>query len=47
MSIFRLLPGWEAHHRDQDYLFRLALPNFYFRIATAYDILRHNGVDFG
>src|SRR6266853_5344869 len=26
------------------YLTRFALPNFYFHITTAYDILRHNGV---
>ncbi|MGB8366069.1 MAG: DUF1993 family protein [Rhizomicrobium sp.] len=24
-----------------------ALPNFYFHVATAYDILRHNGVEIG
>jgi uncharacterized protein len=24
-----------------------ALPNFYFHAVTAYDILRHNGVDVG
>src|SRR5712671_4118143 len=29
------------------YLTRFALPNFYFHIATAYDILRHNGVVLG
>jgi hypothetical protein len=27
-----------------DYLFAFALPNLYFHSATAYDILRHNGV---
>ena len=27
-----------------DYLFRFALPNFYFHIVTAYAILRHKGV---
>ena len=26
------------------YLFRFVLPNFMFHAATAYDILRHNGV---
>ncbi len=30
-----------------DYLFQFALPNFYFHIVTAYDILRHNGVPIG
>ena len=29
------------------YAFRFALPNFYFHSATAYDILRHNGVELG
>ena len=30
-----------------DYLVEMVLPNFYFHITTAYDILRHNGVDVG
>lgn len=30
-----------------DYLNELALPNFYFHLATAYAILRHNGVELG
>lgn len=30
-----------------DYLIHFALPNFYFHITTAYDILRHNGVELG
>lgn len=30
-----------------DYLITFALPNFYFHAATAYSILRHNGVDVG
>ncbi|WP_345814790.1 DUF1993 domain-containing protein [Paraburkholderia sp. PREW-6R] len=29
------------------YLFGFVLPNFYFHITTAYDILRHNGVELG
>lgn len=29
------------------YLLHYALPNFYFHITTAYDILRHGGVDIG
>jgi hypothetical protein len=28
-----------------DYLNHLALPNFYFHVTTAYDILRHNGAE--
>jgi hypothetical protein len=27
-----------------DYLLNIAMPNFYFHVTTAYDILRHNGV---
>lgn len=30
-----------------DYVFDFALPNFYFHVATAYDILRHMGVPVG
>lgn len=29
------------------FLLNRVLPNFYFHIATAYDILRHNGVELG
>jgi uncharacterized protein len=29
------------------YLFGFVLPNFYFHVTTAYDILRHNGVELG
>jgi hypothetical protein len=29
------------------YLLDFAMPNFYFHITTAYDILRHNGVPLG
>ena len=31
----------------QSYLMEFALPNFYFHLATAYDILRHNGIEVG
>lgn len=30
-----------------DYLYELQFPNFYFHAATAYAILRHNGVELG
>jgi len=30
-----------------DYLFGFAYPNFYFHVTTAYNILRHNGVELG
>ena len=29
------------------YLLHFALPNFFFHATTAYDILRHNGVELG
>jgi hypothetical protein len=31
----------------QSYLLGWALPNFYFHLTTAYNILRHNGVELG
>jgi len=31
----------------REYLIRFALPNFYFHVTTAYDILRHNGIALG
>ena len=31
----------------RDYLFNRVLPNVFFHCATAYDILRHNGVELG
>ena len=30
-----------------DYVYELTLPNFYFHITLAYEILRHNGVEIG
>ena len=34
-------------YKGLDYLVNRALPNFYFHVTTAYDILRHNGVELG
>ncbi|WEX76556.1 DUF1993 domain-containing protein [Sinorhizobium numidicum] len=31
----------------EDYLLKFVLPNFYFHVTTAYDILRHKGVPIG
>ncbi|WVT72254.1 DUF1993 domain-containing protein [Sinorhizobium chiapasense] len=31
----------------EEYLLRFVLPNFYFHLTTAYDILRHKGVPIG
>jgi hypothetical protein len=33
--------------KGADYLIHYALPNFYFHHTTAYDLLRHNGVEVG
>ena len=42
------LPRWEGKSMTaQDYFCQHALPNFYFHLAMAYAILRHNGVDLG
>lgn len=35
------------HWKGQVYLLHYALPHFFFHATTAYDILRHNGVDIG
>jgi hypothetical protein len=45
----KIAPRWAApkHFRGDEYLTQVALPNFYFHVTTAYDILRHNGVDLG
>ncbi|WP_296944756.1 DUF1993 family protein [uncultured Massilia sp.] len=37
----------ERHFKGKAYLLHYALPNFYFHATTAYDILRHNGLDIG
>jgi hypothetical protein len=37
----------EVKWSGQVYLFNFGLPNFYFHNTTAYDILRHNGVEIG
>lgn len=37
--------GRDVSFKGQDFLVGFALPNFYFFCTTAYDILRHNGVD--
>ncbi|MEB0076231.1 DUF1993 domain-containing protein [Pseudomonas sp. CCI3.2] len=40
-------PSQEMIFSQQDYLLNFAVPNFYFHLTTAYDILRHNGVAIG
>ena len=37
----------EMKFTGQNYLFQFVIPNFTFHCATAYNILRHNGVEIG
>lgn len=39
--------GTDRKLKGADYLQQFALPNFYFFVTTAYDILRHRGVPLG
>ncbi len=41
------LRGQDTRFRGLQYLQNFAWPNFYFHVATAYVILRHNGVELG
>ena len=41
------LQGRDVTFKGMQYLLGFAYPNFYFHAATAYDILRHNGVEIG
>ncbi len=39
--------GKEMTFKGMPYLVGFALPNFYFHLVTAYNILRHNGLEIG
>ncbi|MGE0742416.1 MAG: DUF1993 family protein [Hyphomonadaceae bacterium] len=41
------IPSSELKFSGLDYVNQWAMPNFYFHITTAYDILRANGIDLG
>jgi hypothetical protein len=41
------LGGADTTFKGMQYLLGFALPNFYFHVVTAYNILRHNGIDIG
>ncbi|MBM3357046.1 MAG: DUF1993 domain-containing protein [Betaproteobacteria bacterium] len=41
------LGGREMKFKGMQYLLGFAQPNFYFHVTTAYNILRHNGVEVG
>ncbi|HXW20733.1 MAG TPA: DUF1993 domain-containing protein [Roseiarcus sp.] len=44
--VFPLGPN-KMKMKGSNYVSHLGLPNFYFHLTTAYDILRHNGVEIG
>jgi len=46
-KIILMLRGQETVFTGLQYLTGFVLPNFYFHAVTAYDILRHNGVEIG
>jgi uncharacterized protein len=39
--------GADVQMKAADYLFHNLYPNWFFHVTTAYDILRHNGVEIG
>jgi hypothetical protein len=46
-SIVLKIRGQDVNYTGMQYLLGFAHPNFYFHVTTAYDILRHNGVEIG
>jgi hypothetical protein len=47
VQIKRKIRGQERTFTGLNYLMQFSMPNFYFHTATAYGILRHNGVEIG
>jgi uncharacterized protein len=45
--VFAIGPTMKAKMLGRDYILHYALPNFYFHLTTAYDLLRYAGVDIG
>lgn len=41
------LPKTTLNFSGREYILGFVLPNFYFHVTTAYDILRHNGIVLG
>lgn len=44
---FRMGDAFVVPFKGQDFLLHFSQPNFYFHVTTAYDILRHVGVEVG
>ena len=45
--VFPIGPNMKAKMAGRDYLTHFVLPNYYFHLTTAYDILRFAGVEIG
>ena len=45
--VFNIGPSMKAKMKGADYLLHFCMPNFYFHMTTAYDLLRYAGVDIG
>jgi len=45
--VLELHGGNKKEFLGKDYLLTWVFPNFYFHVTTAYNILRHNGIDIG
>jgi uncharacterized protein len=41
------VPGKPRHYTGREYILHWAVPNFWFHVTTAYDLLRHAGVPIG
>jgi uncharacterized protein len=46
-AIVLKIGGREMRFDGRTYLLHFALPNFFFHVTTAYDILRANGIEIG
>ena len=46
-AIVLKIRGQDVNYTGMQYLLGFAHPNFYFHVTTAYDILRHSGVEIG
>ena len=46
-EVIMKIRGNELKFTAQRYLLQFAIPNFFFHVTTAYDILRHSGVPLG
>jgi uncharacterized protein len=46
-QIILKIRGNDLHFSGLDYVLSFVTPNFYFHVTTAYNILRHNGVEIG